>query len=124
MNNILNIKNSIKNDIDNVQSKYAVICKLDSLKLFLDSISNEIKEMILLGLSFREQLEVINKSSEFIIQYDQYLKYMKNYFIKKWIKPSNNNYSKNSQRNHDHHSNHGSKKKFSHEAMPNMNELY
>ena len=83
--NIEIIRSEIQNKIDYLKLIYALSCKLNNHKIFLDSIKDKIKEMMVYKLCYREQLKIINESSRFDIKYDEYLYYMKNIFLLKHL---------------------------------------
>jgi|GEM_PF-2546853 hypothetical protein len=115
--NIDIIRSEIQNKIDYLKSISALSCKLNNHKIFLDSIKDKIKEMMVYKLSYGEQLKIINESSNFDIKYDEYLYYMKKYFFIKTSKQINKKQNTDNQKNE-------IRKKFSHEAMPDPTELY
>jgi len=107
------IKDSIKKEIEKEKEKLLNSDKAGGIRFFLDSIQEDIKEMIQSGFSYKQQLEIINRSSNKTIKYNTYLRYVKRSLGKN--RPNINNLQLGTARR---------KVSFSHEALPDVNELY
>jgi hypothetical protein len=112
-----------KNDLLKSNDKKAV-------RFFLESIGDDILEMIREGFNYKQQLTIINKSSQKNIRYNTYIRYVKECLLKK---------GRQNQRNSSVHLTLDSPKKspkskeereeerefgFTHEAVPDVEELY
>ena len=113
MEELDSIKDSIKKEIK--KEKESLLHRNDkgAIKFFLDSISEDIKEMVNTGFNFKQQLDIINRSSGKEIKYATYIRYVKK------------NLSSSGTRLHNiRKSDNNGRVKFAHEALPDVNELY
>jgi len=111
------IKDSIKKEIEKEKEKLLNSNEAGGIRFFLDSISDDIVEMIQAGFNYKQQIEIINRSSGKTIKYNTYIRYVKRNLSQAQKKNSNrlNTLQREVQ---------GRKVSFSHEALPDVNELY
>ena len=113
MEELKTIKDSIKKEIEKEKEKLLNSNEAGGIRFFLDSITEDIREMITAGFSYKQQLEIINRSSSKTIKYNTYLRY-----VKRNLGQSQNRVNLLQRENQ------GRKVSFSHEALPDVNELY
>jgi hypothetical protein len=116
MNELSEIKKCIKAEVEKVKENLLKSSSKNSIRFFLDSIKDDIKSMIRDGLSYKQQVEIINKSSEKNIKYNTYIRYVNSHVLKshpnkKVIREDGSKIS-------------DKRVKFVHESMPNKNNLY
>ena len=107
------IKDSIKKEIEKEKEALLSSCDKGAIKFFLDSIGDDIKEMIETGFTYKQQLEIINRSSGKNIKYATYTRY-----IKEHLSNNVNRLRTLPKENRER------QVRFSHEALPDVNELY
>jgi DNA replication protein DnaD len=114
---LTSMRQSIKSEIE--KTKEALLQSNDkrAIRFFLDSIHDDIRLMINEGFSYKQQLEIINKSTNKNIKYNTYLRYVKKYLNLAGSKRKELNESKMSREK-------GRDFGFTHEAVPDMEELY
>lgn len=83
LNDLNNIKLLIKSEIDRTTESFLNGDDKESVRFFLDSINGEIIEMIKAKFNIKQQLNIINKSTDRDIKYITYKKYLKDYLLKK-----------------------------------------
>ncbi len=111
MDNLDTLKSAIKNEIEKAKEELLNSNDREGIRFFLDSIHEDIEEMIKLGFSYKHQLEIINKSSGKNIKYNTYARYIRTHLS--GAKKRRSEKEKKRERT-----------KFKHEAMPNLDELY
>lgn len=110
LENLKSVKDAIQGEIEKAKEELLNSNDSGGIRFFLDSISEDIKEMIKIGFSYKHQLEIINKSSGKEIKYNTYLRY-----VKKHLSGAKKNLNSSLPRD---------RVKFKHEAMPDPDELY
>jgi hypothetical protein len=108
------LKSSLKEEIEKEKDKLLNSCEREGIKFFLDSIKEDIREMVNLGFNYRQQLDIINRSSEKEIKYNTYLRYIKTHFKKGKISLNSSPIAEVDRR----------RVGFTHEAVPDPEELY
>jgi len=112
LDKLKSVKDAIQDEIEKEKEKLLQSNESEGIRFFLDSISDDIKEMIRLGFNYKHQLKIINRSANKDIKYSTYLRY-----IKKHLKGA-------SKRNINATTSSRDRVRFKHEAMPNPDELY
>jgi len=107
------IKDCIKEEIKRVKEALLNSNDKGAVKFFLDSINEDIKEMINTGFSYKQQLNIINRSSGKDIKYNTYIRYVKK-----------NLYKNQNRLNVCQPEIKERRVGFSHEALPDVDELY
>jgi len=109
------IKKCIKQEVEKVKENLLKSRSKNSIRFFLDSIKDDIKAMIKDGLSYKQQVEIINRSAEKDIKYNTYIRYVNKNVLKdnpksKVVKDEPKAVEK--------------RVKFVHDSMPDKSHLY
>jgi len=113
MNEIDSIRKCIKDEINRVKDTLIRSKKSSAIRYFLDSIQDDIRFMLKEGFNYKQQVEIINRSSDKDIKYNTYIRYVKNHIL-----------NKNGNKKQTLSKDSGENKRFKHEAVPNVDELY
>jgi hypothetical protein len=123
------IKELIKSEI--VKTKDELLRSNDrrAVRFFLNSVNDDILEMIKEGFNYKEQLTIINKSSQKSISYNTYIRYVKECVLKNGA--TSNGYSVQAQGSSGKRESKNREERererdfgFTHEAVPDKEELY
>ena len=113
MNEIDSIRKCIKDEINRVKDTLIRSKKSSAIRYFLDSIQDDIRFMLKEGFNYKQQVEIINRSSDKDVKYNTYIRYVKNHIL-----------NKNGNKKQTLSKDSGENKRFKHEAVPNVDELY
>ncbi|EJF07037.1 hypothetical protein ThvES_00008790 [Thiovulum sp. ES] len=128
MEDLKTIKELIKSEI--VKTKDELLRSNDrrAVRFFLNSVNDDILEMIKEGFNYKEQLTIINKSSQKNISYNTYIRYVKECVLKNGA--TSNGYSVQTQSSGKRDPKNREDRErerdfgFTHEAVPDKEELY
>jgi hypothetical protein len=118
MSELDSIRKCIKDEIVRVKDNLIKSKRSSAVRFFLDSIQDDIRMMISEGFSYKQQVEIINRSSNKEIKYNTYIRYVKNSILG----GSSNRGSQSRPKVQKH--NNDDRQRFKHEAVPNVDELY
>jgi uncharacterized Fe-S cluster-containing MiaB family protein len=117
LEDLKSIKALIKSEIKKTKEELLKSDNKGAIRFFLDSISDDIREMINEGFNYKQQLEIINKSTKKGIKYNTYIRYVKGCILKQSVDKLR---KKRTKEDRDKEREFG----FTHEAVPDVDELY